>query len=128
MKLQQCGNKADQFKINPKTMGQFMSLVNAGLKNNVKPLALPLEDIKGWQFTDSNTNLVNNQYKNTGAQGASASTLIYTTDKMSQFELENAVYADYNFIKPLYEQFSQFLNFYINKKTKKYKFDFFFYL
>ena len=45
---------------------------------------------------------------------------------MSQFELENAVYADYNFIKPLYEQFSQFLNFYINKKTKKYKFDFFF--
>ena len=126
MSTEKSGNKADQFKINPKTMGQFMSLVNAGLKNNVKPLALPLEDIKGWQFSDSNTNLVNNQYKNTGAQGASASTLIYTTDKMSQFELENAVYADYNFIKPLYEQFSQFLNFYINKKTKKYKFDFFF--
>ena len=29
-------------------------------------------------------------------------------------------------MKPLYNQFNQFLNFYVNKKTKKYKFEFFF--
>ena len=126
MSTEKSGNKADQFKINPLTMGKFMSLVNQGLQNNVKPVALPLEDIKGWQFNDSNTNLVDNQYKVSAADGASATTLIYTSDKMSQFELENAIYTDYCFMKPLYNQFNQFLNFYINKKTVKYKFEFFF--
>ena len=126
MSTEKSGNKADQFKINPLTMGKFMSLVNQGLKNNLKPIALPLEDIKGWQFNDSNVNMVENQEKITAADGASATTLIYTSDKMSQFELENAIYSDYCFMKPLYDQFNQFLNFYVNKKTKKYKFEFFF--
>lgn len=126
MSTEKSGNKADQFKINPLTMGKFMALVNQGLKNNVKPIALPLEDIHGWQFTDSNTNMVENQEKITAADGASATTLIYTSDKMSQFELENAIYSDYCFMKPLYNQFNQFLNFYVNRKTVKYKFEFFF--
>ena len=118
------GNKADQFAINPKTMGQFMNLVNSGLKNHIKPLALPLKNIKGWQYEDKNTNMANTYNANTAAKGASATTLIYTSDKMTQFELENAIYTDYMIMKPLYEQFSQFLNFYINKKTVKYKFEF----
>ena len=126
MSTEKSGNKADQFKINPLTMGKFMALVNQGLKDNVKPIALPLEDIKGWQFNDSNTNMVENQEKITAADGASATTLIYTSDKMSQFELENAIYSDYCYMKPLYDQFNQFLNFYVNRKTKKYKFEFFF--
>ena len=118
------GNKADQFAINPKTMGQFMSLVNSGLKNHIKPLALPLKNIKGWQYEDKNTDMASSYNKNTAAKGASATTLIYTTDKMTQFELENAIYSDYMIMKPLYQQFNQFLNFYINKKTVKYKFEF----
>lgn len=120
------GNKPNQFTIDPKTMGQFMNLVKSGMEKKVRPMALPLQDIKGWQFNDSNPSMSINQNTNSSAQGASASSLIYTTDKMAQFELENAIYADYNFIKPLYEQFSQFLNFFVNKKTKKYKFEFFF--
>ena len=124
LSTEKSGNKADQFKIAPKTMGDFMALVSKGLKTNVKPLALPLEDIHGWQFTDSNPNMVDNQKKVSAGDGASASTLIYTSDKMSQFEIENAIYTDYCFMKPLYYQFNQFLNFFINKKTVKYKFEF----
>lgn len=126
LSTEKSGNKADQFKIKPKTIGQFLSLVNSGLRGNsrIKPIALPLEDIKGWQYNDQNPNMVSTQYKTVASQGASASSLIYSTEKMAQFELENAIYADYNFIKPLYQQFNQFLNFYINKKTVKYKFEF----
>ena len=124
MDTDKSGNKANQFRIAPKTMGEFMNLVKSGLNDKVKPLALPLEEIKGWQFTDSNPSMATNQYTNVAAQGASASSLIYTTSKMAQFEVENAVYADYCFMKPLYEQFNQFLNFYVNKKTVKYKFEF----
>ena len=124
MSTEKSGNKANQFKIDPKTMGNFMALVNKGLQNNIKPVALPLTDIKGWQFSDSNVNMVDNQKKVSAGDGARASTLIYTSDKMSQFELENAVYTDYCFMQPLYYQFNQFLNFYVNKKTVKYKFEF----
>ena len=118
------GNKADQFAINPKTMGSFMNLVNSGLKNNVKSVAVPLKNIKFGQYEDKNADMVDKYNADTAAKGASATTLIYTTDKMTQFELENAVYTDYMIMKPLYEQFNQFLNFYVNKKTVKYKFDF----
>ena len=124
MDTDKSGNKADQFRIQPRTMGQFMQLVKSGLNDKVKPLALPLEEIKGWQFTDSNPSMAEKQYTTSAAQGASATTMIYTTTKMSQSELENAIYADYCFMRPLYNQFNQFLNFYINKKTVKYKFEF----
>lgn len=124
MDTEKSGNKPDQFRIQPRTMGQFMRLVKSGLNDKVKPLALPLEEIKGWQFTDSNPSMAEKQYTTASAQGASATTMIYTTTKMSQSELENAIYADYCFMRPLYNQFNQFLNFYINKKTVKYKFEF----
>ena len=119
------GNKANQFTIAPKDLGALMNLVTRGLKSsNILASAFPLTDIKAWQYTDSNPSMSEKQYTSVAAQGASASTMIYTTSKMSQSELENAIFSDYCFIKPLYDQFSQFLNFYINKKTVKYKFDF----
>ena len=125
MQTDKSGQKANQFAITPQVLGQMMNLVTRGLKsNNILASAFPLKDIKGWQFTDSNPSMVEKQYTTTAAQGASASSLIYTTSKMAQFEVENAVYADYCFMKPLYEQFNQFLNFYVNKKTVKYKFEF----
>lgn len=119
------GNKANQFTIAPKDLGALMNLVTRGLKSsNILASAFPLTDIKAWQYTDSNPSMAEKQYSTTAAQGASASTMIYTTTKMSQSELENALYEDYCFMKPLYEQFNQFLNFYVNKKTVKYKFEF----
>lgn len=125
MDTSKSGNKANQFTIAPKDLGALMSLVTRGLKSsNILASAFPLTDIKAWQYTDSNPSMVEKQYTTTAAQGASASTMIYTTSKMSQSELENALYEDYCFIKPLYEQFNQFLNFYVNKKTVKYKFEF----
>lgn len=125
MKTDKSGNKANQFSIAPKDLGALMNLVTQGLKSsNVLASAFPLVNIKGWQYTDSNPSMANNQYTTASAQGASASSLIYTTSKMAQFEMENAIYADYCFMKPLYEQFNQFLNFYVNKKTVKYKFEF----
>ena len=102
MQTDKSGQKANQFAITPKVLGQMMNLVTKGLKsNNILASAFPLKDIKGWQFTDSNPSMVEKQYTTTAAQGASASTLIYTTSKMSQSELENAIYADYCFMKPL---------------------------
>lgn len=117
-------DKADQFKISPKTTGALMQLLTKGLNKNVKGLIFPAENIRGWQYSDNNINMATNHLKSTTAQGASASSLIYTTDKMAQFELENAIYTDYSMVKGLYRQYSNFLNYYVNKKTSKYKFNF----
>lgn len=116
--------KSDNFAIKPSTMGQFMSLVSSGIRGNVKPILLPAENIRGWQFTDQSPAMYKNQLATSSGQGASASELIYHDNNLSQFAMQNAILTDYAFMKQVYGQFSQFLNFFINKKTKKYKFNF----
>lgn len=118
------GDQKNQTKFSAKTLGDFMSLVTSGLKRNVKTVAMPLENIRGWQYNDQNPNMANNQYNTTASQGASASRLIYSSDKMSQAELQNAILTDYNLVGRLYRQYENFLEFFVNKKTKKYKFSF----
>ena len=48
--------------------------------------------------------------------------MIYTNDKMAQFEMQSALLEDYNLMKRLYLQFADFINYFLNRKTKKYKF------
>lgn len=117
-------SRSDNFAIKPSTMGHFMSIINTGIKGNVKPILLPAENIRGYGFQESNPAMVKNQLTTASGQGASASELIYHDNNLSQFAMQNAIYTDYSFMKQVYGQFSQFLNFFINKKTKKYKFNF----
>ena len=118
------GDQKNQTKFDPKTLGTFMGYVTSGLKRNVKAVAMPLENIRGWQFTDGNPNMQENQLKTSSSQGASASRLIYSSSSMSQAEIQNAIITDYNYMSSLYPQFSNFLEYFINRKTKKYKFKF----
>ena len=118
------GTQKNQFSIDPQTLGTLMGLVTNSLKKNVQPLAMPTEDNRFDQFEDKTPNSVSNHLTNVAKQGASASTLIYTSDKMAQFELQQAIEGDYQFMAQLYEQFNAFMNLFVNKKTRKYKFDF----
>ena len=118
------GTKPDQWAINPERMGQFLQLVQSGLQQNVRPVALPLEETKLAQFTDSNPLMSNYQIRTSASQGASASSLIYSDSKMAQFEMQMAIETDFAFMEKLYLQFAEFMNFFVNKKLKKYRFDF----
>lgn len=125
MKDQKSGNVKDAFAIQPATLGKFMNLVQKGLSGlNVKAIAMPTEEVEWRQFTDSNTDMYATQLKSTAAQGAGASRVIYSTDRQNQAELEAAIIADYNIVKSIYAQFNNFLDYFVNKKTKKYKFRF----
>ena len=58
-------------------------------------------------------------------QGASAGSMIYASEKMGEMEFKSALTNDfYSIANVLYPQFENFLNFFVNKKTKKYKFKF----
>lgn len=116
--------KANQFAIDPKTLGGFMAKAKAGLGNLLKIAALPLENTKFYQFVDSNSDMYENTLATTAGVGSGISRVIYSSDRMSNAEIEAGIIDQYNTMKPLYYQFENFLDFFVNKLTKKYKFHF----
>lgn len=118
------GTTPNQFSVTPEVMGQFLQLVQSGLKKQIRPISLPTENTKFMQYEDKNPNMYTTQVQNSVSQGVSASRVIYNTDKMSQEEIRVAITNDCNFMGKLYSQFNNFMNFFANKKTRKFKFKF----
>lgn len=119
-------NEPNAFAVQPQHLGFLLNLLQQGLRRNIKVGAMPAERTDFYQYEDKNPDLYSNYIKTNGSIGASASRLIYSSDKMSQAEIENAIMTDYAEVAHLYAQFEQFLNYYVNQKTKKYKFKFMF--
>lgn len=120
------GTKANQFAIDPKTLGAFMGKVKNGLPETIKAVAMPTENTKMYQFNDTVDDMYKNQLVSTAGIGSSISRVIYSSDRMSNAELQYATEAQYGIMKPIYSQFANFLEFFANKLTKKYKFKFIF--
>ena len=118
------GQQANQFSIDPKTLGAFMQKVKSGLNGVAKVAAVPLANIKYFQFEDKNPNSYTNELTTTAGIGTGISRVIYSSDKMSNAELEAALNEVYQTMKPMYAQFNNFLDFYVNQMTSKYKFKF----
>lgn len=126
MMMKKDAKQQNDFSIDPTLLGKLLNLVQSGLNKNIKVGAMPTENNKFYQFEDYNENMYTNHNLNTAAVGASATRVIYTTDKCSEAELIAQITTDAGEIKKLYYQFTNFLNFFVNKKTKKYKFYFHF--
>lgn len=125
MTKQKSGETQNAFKIQPKNMTKLLALVKAGLDNNISVAAMPTEETKLGQFDNSDTkDIYSTQLSTTAGVGASASRIIYSSDKTSQFELQCQIEADYNRVSKLYSQFNNILNLYVNKRTRKFKFNF----
>lgn len=120
------GTKTNQFAIDPKTLGTFMGKVKQGLPKEFKAVAMPTENTKMYQFSDNNKDMYETQLVNSAGTGSSISRVIYSSDRMSNAELQYATEAQYQIMKPLYNQFANFLEFWANKLTKQYKFKFIF--
>lgn len=121
---QKSGQSTDAMAYNMKTLMKMLSLVKRGLNANINAVAMPTASPKLYQFNDSNADMVRNSVDNSVGQAVSASRIIYSSDKMSETEAKNAIITDYNMVAELYPQFEHFLNFFVNKKTRKYKFAF----
>ena len=119
------GNNKSAFTIDPKQVGVLMKLARSGIDRNIKQIALPLEDIKMYQFSDSNNNMVSNKFATNAGLAGHNSHIIYSSDSLTQEQARIASTVDYHSIADaVYPQFENFLNFFVNKKTKKYKFRF----
>ena len=117
--------KPDQFAISPQNLGKFLSLVSKGIESSgIKPIAMPLTNIKGYQYNPPSSDTTATTIKDEVSQLASGSSMIYSTEKMSTYELELAVENDYAKIEHLYDQYVAFLEYFVNKKMNKYHFQF----
>lgn len=117
-------NEANSTAFDPVRLGTLLQIVKNAVGKHIAVGAMPAENTKWHQYKDENTSMAETQIKTTLASGAGASRVLYSSDKMSQEEVRNAILTDYNLIKKVYTQFNQFLNFYVNKVTKHYKFRF----
>lgn len=120
------GTKANQFAIDPKTLGGFMAKAKSGLNNSVKLAALPLDGAKMYQFNDTNSDMYKNQLSTTAGIGSGISRVVYSSDRMSNAEIEAGIIDQYNTVKPMYYQFQNFLEYYVNQITKNFHFSFVF--
>ena len=120
------GAQKNQFSIDPKTLGQFMSKVKQGLSNTIKAVAMPTAENKFFQFEDKNPSMYTNQASSTAGVGSNVSRVIYSSDRMSNAEIEAGQNETYQTMRPLYDQFNKFMNFFGNQLTKKFKWQFVF--
>jgi hypothetical protein len=120
----QSGTVPNQMKITPDVMGKFLSLARQALDRSIGITALPVKDAKVVDFAVEGENRYTNYQRNLAANALSSSASLLTENKLNQFEAELALTIDENFVKGLYSQFEKFLNYYINKRTEKYKFNF----
>lgn len=118
------GDKPNSWAVTPEVVGKLIGLITQSLTNNIKPVPLPTGENRLVQFQDYNISMVKNQLSTSAGQGVSANSMIYSDGKMGQFELQQAIENDFALIEPLYRQFEQFLNFFVNRKLRKYRFEF----
>ena len=123
LKDSKSGNVKDALAIEPETMGKFLGLLRKGLDDSIKVGGAPFEDIKTLDFDTTDKDILNS-YSNTMASSTvGGSRTIYSSDKQTSKESEFAVAVDEYIMLYLYPYFENFLEYQINKRTKKYKFN-----
>lgn len=115
---------SDQIAISGDTLAKFLQLVSSALTSAIKVIAAPLNDIKGITFEGDNT--MYPEYLKTALASSGINTnLIFTSDvRPNQLESQLSLNVDEQLMTALYPQFNAFLNYNINKRTKKFKWDF----
>lgn len=115
------GNKTDDFAVSATELGKFVATVKDTL-DGIDFKAAPLEDFKAFDFAPSanEANLLNTELKNIMLQSG-------TTDALSMTDTVNmasaGIYKAFNsaVMSDLYGQFSNFCEYHINKKCRKFR-------
>lgn len=114
----------DAFNISPALLGQFLSLVKSAIGESMKVAAAPLDNLQAVSYPYEGSlyqNFIRTSLSTTGVN----TNLLFTSDvRPNMFESQASLNTDEQFIYSLYPQFNAFLNYHINKRTKKYKFNF----
>ena len=113
----------DALAISSNNLGRFLALVKSALPDAIKVAAAPLTNAAVLDFTGSET--IYDTYLKTSAGSAGVnSRLLYSIDRQNILETKASLDIDENMLRLTYFQFEKFLEYMVNRKTKKYKFKF----
>jgi hypothetical protein len=113
----------DQLSLSPETAGKFLALLKSGINDAIKIGAAPLANVAPIDF-DGKTDIYDSYLKTTASSSGVNSRLIYSYDRQNILETKASLDIDANVLRPVYSQFENMLAFWVNKRTKKYKFKF----
>jgi hypothetical protein len=117
----------DAFNINPKLLGDFLSLVKAAIGDSLKVAAAPLENMQAVSFPTANDVYSSFLKASLSTAGVSTSLLFDEgNNRTNAVQIQLSVNNDENDMKSLYPYFESFLRYQANKFTKKFKFKFMF--
>jgi hypothetical protein len=112
----------DAIALSPDLLGKFLALIKASLPDAIKVGASPLEDAKAIDF--SGEDFYSKYLQTSVATSGGSSRLFFQLDRGNAIETQLAIDTDVFLMEQVYPQFEEFLNYHINKRTKKYKFAF----
>ena len=112
----------DSLAINPDLLGKFMALLRNAMTDAIKISSAPLNNIQGVSFDGDNT--MYDSYLRTALATTGINTnLIFTSNiKPNAIETQLSLNVDEQMMTPLYSQFDDCVNYWVNKLTKTFKF------
>lgn len=116
------GQVANQVNITPDMLGKFMGVARKGLNKQIGLVALPMDSIQTVDFDESSDNIEVDYTNNMSKQSVASSQMLYTTEKLNSHQSKLASAVDMAFINSCYSMFADFVEYYINLQTKKFKF------
>lgn len=116
----------DSLSISPDLLGKFLALMKAGLSEEIKVASAPLQNIQGISFPLADSIDMYDKYLRTSlaTSGINSNLLFTSGSKPNAIETQLSLNADEQLMTFLYPYFNAFLEYHINKRTKKFKFKF----
>ena len=124
LKEKKAASVANQLAIDAEVLGKFLGLASQGLEKAIKILSLPTEDIKGVEFENTDKDTYKNFMAVTSSLLSGGKVIFSTDENMNAIETQLSLNLDELLAESVYPQFEDFLNYNINRKTKKYKWKF----
>lgn len=116
------GQVANNINITPDILGKFLGVARKGLNKQIGLVALPMDSIETVDFDVSQNNIEMDYLENIASQSVASYNSLFATDKLNSHQSKLASAVDMNFVNSLYDMFADFVEYYVNSMTKKYKF------
>lgn len=108
--------------ITPDLLGKFLAVARKGLNEQIGLVALPVDNIETVDFDVDDNNIVTDYIQALSQQGIASADVLMSNNKLNSHQSKLASAIDGNIIRTLYKSFADFIDFFVNSRTKKYKF------
>lgn len=108
--------------ITPDLLGKFLAVTRKGLSDQIGLVALPVDNIETVDFDVDDNNIVTDYIQALSQQGIASADVLMSNNKLNSHQSKLASAIDGNIIRSLYKSFADFIDFFVNSRTKKYKF------